>query len=81
MNTELSPYQISPSGPPPSLAYSPHEPNLFSSEINFKEYLTVIRRYRLMILSLVFAAAAIALVWRFVRTPQYQASSTILIQP
>jgi succinoglycan biosynthesis transport protein ExoP len=81
MNTELSPYQISPSGPPPPLAYSPHEPNPFSSEINFKEYWRVIQRHRLMILSLVFAAAVITVVWRFTRTPQYQASLTILIQP
>jgi capsular exopolysaccharide synthesis family protein len=82
MTTELSPYQLSPSWqPPPPLAYSPHEPNPFSSEINFKEYWSIIRRHRLMILSLVFAAVVITLVWRFTRTPQYQASLTILIQP
>lgn len=80
MSTELSPYQISPSGPPLPYTYVRDERNLFSSEVNFKEYWGVIRKHRLMILSLVFGAVIIALAWRFTRTPQYKATSTILIE-
>lgn len=81
MSIELSPYQISPSGPPLPHTYVRDERNLFSGEVNFKEYWGVIRKHRLMILSLVFGAVIIALAWRFTRTPQYEATSTILIQP
>ena len=81
MSTELSPYQISPSGPPLPQTYVRDERNLFSGEVNFKEYFGVVRKHRLMILSIVFAAVIIALAWRFTRTPQYEATSTILIQP
>ena len=81
MSTEVSPYQIAHLGPPPPHGYFPHEPNRFSSEVNFKEYWRVIRKYRLMILALVFAAVVIVVAWRFARTPQFEAISTILIQP
>ena len=81
MSIELSPYQISPSGPPLPHTYVRDERNLFPGEVNFKEYFGVVRKHRLMILSLVFAAVVIALAWRFARTPQYEATSTILIQP
>jgi succinoglycan biosynthesis transport protein ExoP len=78
MTTELSPYQISRSGPPPQPHFT-HDP--FSSEVNIKEYLRIIRKYRRMILALMFAVAIIVAAWRLARTPQYQAISTILIQP
>lgn len=79
MTNEISPYQIARTGPPPHQFL--HEPNLFSSEVNFKEYWRVIRKHRVMILALVGAAVVIVLAWRFARTPQYEGVSTILIQP
>lgn len=78
MSTQVSPYErVSRSAAPQFM----REPNLFSSEVNFKEYWRVIRKHRLMIISLAVATAVIVLAWRFTRTPQYQAFSTILIQP
>jgi capsular exopolysaccharide synthesis family protein len=81
MSTQLSPYHISPSGPPLPPTYVRDERNLFSGEINFKEYWGVIRKHRMLILSLIFGSVVIVLAWRFTRTPQYEATSTILIQP
>ena len=81
MSTELSPYQITPTGPPLPHTYVRNQQNLFTGEVNFKEYWGVVRKHRLMILSIVFGAVIIALAWRFTRTPQYEATSTILIQP
>jgi polysaccharide biosynthesis transport protein len=56
-----------------------HDP--FSSQINFREYWRMICKHRLAMISLALAAAFMVVFWRFVRTPQYEATSTILIQP
>jgi polysaccharide biosynthesis transport protein len=78
---EFAPDQVSRSGPPPPQPHFPHESNLVSNELSFKQYWGVIRKRRLLILSLALGAAVVALAWRLGRTPQYEATSTILIQP
>src|SRR5579875_844620 len=80
MSNEISPYHIARVGPPPNPQFL-HEPSLFSGEVNFKEYWRVVRNHRLMIFALIFACVVGVLAWRFARTPQYEATSTLLIQP
>ncbi len=80
MSNEISPYHIARVGPPPNPQFL-HEPSLFSGEVNFKEYWRVVRKHRLMIFALIFACVVGVLAWRFARTPQYEATSTLLIQP
>ncbi|HEX4209768.1 MAG TPA: Wzz/FepE/Etk N-terminal domain-containing protein, partial [Candidatus Binataceae bacterium] len=57
------------------------EQDPFSSRIDFKEYWRMIYKHRLAAISLALAAVAMVNVWRFIRTPEYEATSTILIQP
>jgi polysaccharide biosynthesis transport protein len=57
------------------------EQDPFSSSVDFKEYWRMISKHRLALISLAFAAAVMVIVWRVVRTPQYEATSTLLIQP
>jgi polysaccharide biosynthesis transport protein len=76
---EISPIPIANSG---NQAFSTwQDPQNFHDQSNFKEYLGVIRKNRLLIAALAVAAVIIALAWYFARTPQYKAAATILIEP
>ena len=75
--TQLAPWGSS--VPMDPLISREHDP--FSSQINFREYWRMICKHRLAMISLALAAAFMVVCWRFVRTPQYEATSTILIQP
>ncbi len=77
---ELSPYRINRTAPPfaqPPFGHGSH----IAEEFNFKEYWRIVRNYRVMIYSMVFCAAAFVLAWYFAHTPQYKATSIIMIQP
>jgi capsular exopolysaccharide synthesis family protein len=78
---ELSPYFISRDEPAPAGFPPWHSSNGSVEGVNFKEYWGVVQKYRAMISSLTLAAAVIIFAWYFGHTPQYQATSTILIQP
>lgn len=57
------------------------EQDPFSSRTGFREYWLMVRRHQLMIISLAVLAVVMVIVWRFTRTPEYEAESTLLIQP
>ncbi len=77
---ELSPYSITRNEPAPGSPPPWHSSQLFSEGVNFKEYWGVVLKYRTMIGSITLAAAIVVLAWYFGRTPQYKATSKILIQ-
>ena len=80
---QISPYPIFRSPPPPPPGYLlPSQNNLpLAEEINFKEYWRIAGKHRWLIGSLTASAAIIVLAWFLAHTPQYTASSTIMIQP
>jgi capsular exopolysaccharide synthesis family protein len=78
---ELSPYLISRNEPPPGGPPPWQSPNGFVEEVNFREYWGVVWKYRAMISSLTLATVVMIFAWYFGHTPQYKATSMILIQP
>ena len=78
---ELSPYQISRNDLPMGGVPQWHSSNGSVEGVNFKEYWGVVQKYRAMISSIVAAVAIVIFAWYFAHTPQYEAKSTILIQP